>query len=427
MFGPVLAGFFAFAAALPDAAVAAGTAPAAVESGETAGAAVGTGEIVAHAVRVDGNAQRTRLVVDLSESVDLEVFTLADPPRIVIDLPAMRFAFPEGTGRQARGLITAFRYGAFVPGRARIVIDVSEPVALDKAFVLPAVADQPARMVLDLVRTDKARFLAAQSESLARMRALDARYARKSRSRELSGQAGGGQRKDGKLPLIVLDPGHGGIDGGTIGASGTIEKAVVLDFARVLKKKLEETKHFRVRMTRTDDTFVSLGERVRMARSWGARLFISLHVDSLADARFRGATVYTLSEKASDAVARALAEKENRADSVAGISWPRVPNEVGDILTELMQRETRIFSTVFARKVVEEFRSAIKLVRNPHRSAGFFVLESPDVPSILIELGYLSNPLDEKMLTSQEWRERTANAIAEAVRSFFSQRIAQRP
>ncbi|MCC2110437.1 MAG: N-acetylmuramoyl-L-alanine amidase [Hyphomicrobiales bacterium] len=366
--------------------------------------------------------ERTRLVVDLNDSVEMDVFVLADPPRVVVDLPAVEFTFPEDTGRAGRGLISAFRYGSFLPGRARIVIDVSGPVAVDKAFVLPAIEGQPARMVLDLVKTDRASFIAAQTDSLARMRVRDAHYARKGDRGEKPKQSG-----DSTLPLIVLDPGHGGIDGGTTGANGTKEKAVVLEFTKVLKAKLEETGRFRVLLTREDDTFVSLAERVKIARDANAKLFVSIHADSLTDSGFRGATVYTLSEKASDAVAHALAEKENRADAQAGLVWPKVTNEVGDILTELTQRETNTFSAVFAKSLVGEFRSAIKLVKNPHRSGGFLVLRAPDVPSILIELGYLSNAHDEQMLTSEDWRERTANAVIEAIRSFFARQVAQGP
>ncbi len=377
---------------------------------------------IALAARVAGDSERTRLVVDLNDSVEMDVFVLAEPPRVVIDLPAVEFTFPDETGKTGRGLISAFRYGSFLPGRARIVIDVAGPVAVDKAFVLPAIEGQPARMVLDLVKTDRTSFLAAQADSLERMRIRDAHFARKGDRGERPKETG-----DSKLPLVVIDPGHGGIDGGATGKNGTMEKAVVLEFAKVLKAKLADTGRFRVLLTREDDVFVSLADRVKTAREAGAKLFVSIHADSLTNRKFRGATVYTLSEKASDAVAHALAEKENRSDTLAGLVWPKVTNEVNDILAELTQRETNTFSTVFARSLVGEFRSAIKLVKNPHRSAGFLVLRAPDVPSILIELGYLSNVHDETMLTSEDWRERTANAVIEAIRSFFARQVAQRP
>ncbi|MEZ5841708.1 MAG: N-acetylmuramoyl-L-alanine amidase [Hyphomicrobiales bacterium] len=227
--------------------------------------------------------------------------------------------------------------------------------------------------------------------------------------------------------MIVVDPGHGGIDSGTVGASGSIEKSVVLEFARVLKAELEESGAYRVLMTRDDDTFVALGDRVKFAQEHHAALLISVHADSLSDDDFRGATVYTVSDKASDDQAAALAEKENRADIVAGLAFDDAEGDVADILYELTQRETRTFSVGFARNLVGELKSAIKLVNNPHRSAGLRVLRAPDVPSVLVELGFLSNVHDEKLLASDEWRKRTAAAVGEAVRGFFSRRVAQAP
>ena len=226
---------------------------------------------------------------------------------------------------------------------------------------------------------------------------------------------------------MVIDPGHGGPDTGTIAASGEMEKAIVLEFAQALQAKLEKSGKYRVAMTRTDDRFVALGERVRMARSQGAALFVSIHADALAargESDVRGATVYTVSDTASDAEAARLAEDENKADAIAGVNLSSEPEEVADILIDLTQRETKNFSHHFARAVVGELKTAAKLHKHPLKSAGFKVLKAPDVPSVLIELGYVSNKQDLKLMMSEAWRAKTTDAVAQAVNAFFSTRLA---
>jgi len=224
---------------------------------------------------------------------------------------------------------------------------------------------------------------------------------------------------------VVLDPGHGGLDTGTVAASGETEKAIVLEFAQVLRDKLEKSGKYRVAMTRTDDNFVPLAERVRLARAWQASLFISIHADAFAhhdDAR--GATVYTLSETASDAEAARLADAENRADVIAGVDLSDEPGDVADILIDLAQRETKTFSTHFARTLVSELKTAARLHKNPLKSAGFRVLKAPDVPSVLVELGYVSSPQDLRLMTSDAWRSKAADAVVHAVTTFFMTKLA---
>ena len=369
---------------------------------------------VASEARLGGDGTRTRLVMDLSRSIEIAAFTLADPYRVVIDLPQVVFQFPARTGEQARGLVKAFRYGLVMQGGSRIVIDATGPVRIDKAFVLAAVDNQPARLVLDLVSTDRASFM--------RTLALESRPAREAKKTEQPTK----RSNDGR-PLIVIDPGHGGPDTGTVASSGEMEKAIVLEFAQTLSEKLEKTGKYRVLMTRTDDRFVPLGERVRFARHEGAALFISIHADALAargEADVRGATVYTLSDTASDSEAARLADDENKADAIAGVDLSSEPEEVAGILVDLAQRETKNFSHHFARTVVGELKTAAKLHRNPLKAAGFKVLKAPDVPSVLIELGYVSNKQDLKLMTSDAWRARTSEAVSQAVNTFFSTRLA---
>lgn len=370
---------------------------------------------VATDARLGGDASRTRLIVDLDRPVEMAAFTLADPYRVVVDLPQVTFQLPARTGAQGKGLVKAFRYGLVMQGGSRLVIDATGPVRIDKAFVLPSVDGQPARLVLDLVATDRVSFM--------RNLAVDKPPAREARRAERETQK---RNNDGR-PVIVIDPGHGGPDTGTIASGGEMEKAIVLEFAQALSEKLEKSGKYRVVMTRTDDRFVPLGERVKFARHEGAALFVSIHADALAsraEADVRGATVYTLSERASDSEAAKLAEDENKADAIAGVDLSSEPEEVADILIDLTQRETKNFSAHFARTVVGELKKAAKLHPHPLKSAGFKVLKAPDVPSVLIELGYVSNKQDLKLMTSDAWRGRTSEAVAQAVNSFFSTRLA---
>jgi len=227
-------------------------------------------------------------------------------------------------------------------------------------------------------------------------------------------------------PVVILDPGHGGIDGGTVSRNGTLEKQIVLAFARELRKKLQETGRFDVYMTRNDDKFISLGKRVKFARARKADLFMAIHADSLRKRGVRGATVYTLSEKASDAEAAALAEKENNADFIGGVDLGDDTGEVAGILLDLALRETKNHSIYFARRLVKNLQPVAPLNRRPMRSAGFKVLRAPDVPSVLLELGYLSNRHDESNLNSLRWRRMAATAVTAAIEGFFSPEVAAR-
>lgn len=368
--------------------------------------------------RLGGDTRQTRFVVDLSHKIDIRAFALADPYRVVIDMPQVNFQLPPRSGESGRGLVKAYRFGLVMVGGSRIVLDTTGPVRVDKAFVLDSVDGAPARLVLDLVAVDRATFLRAV--------AVDNRLPREAAPKPMLRDS---QPADPR-PIIVLDPGHGGIDDGTrAGGTGVIEKTLVLDFALMLRDKLEKTGKYRVAMTRTDDSFVPLNERVAFARARQAQLFISIHCDALArgDGSAEGASVYTLSEKASDDEAARLADKENRADVIAGVDLSREPDDVADILIDLAQRETKTFSSQFARQLVNELKPAARLHKKPLKSAGFRVLKAPDVPSVLIELGYVSNRQDLKQLVSDSWRSRAGDAIVQAVNTYFAKRIAGTP
>jgi N-acetylmuramoyl-L-alanine amidase len=366
---------------------------------------------VASDVRLGGDAKETRFVMDLSEKVDVAAFTLANPYRVVIDMPQVTFNLPAKVGDTGRGLIKAFRYGLVMQGGSRIVIDAKGPVRVEKSFVLPPADGQPARLVLDLVATDREAFL--------RNAELEPKPVRTPHIKTPP-------VSEDPRPLVVIDPGHGGIDNGTKSANGELEKTIVLDFATILRDKLQQSGKYRVAMTRTDDTFIPLTDRVRFARSQRASLFVSIHADYLPkkEGEAQGATVYTLSENASDAEAARLAEDENKADVIAGVDLTAESNEVADILIDLAQRETKMFSTQFARDLITELKTATRMHKHPMKSAGFMVLKAPDVPSVLLELGYVSTKEDLKQLLSPVWRERTAVAMLKAIDAFFAPRMA---
>src|SRR5262245_41944167 len=355
---------------------------------------------VASDVRLGGDDTQTRLIVDLTEKVEIRAFTLANPYRVVLDMPQVTFQFPARAGEAGRGLIKAFRFGLVMQGGSRMVIDLARPAQVDMAFVLGAANDQTARLVLHLTATDR--------EAFMRTVALESRAPEGSKPQAPPETKVNGDSR----PLVVIDPGHGGIDNGTSAACGEMEKTSVLEFSLLLRDKIEKTGKYRVLMTRTDDTFVALGDRVQFARARQAALFISIHADALRrrEGDAQGATVYTLSERASDARAAQLAEAENQADAIAGLDLSEL-KDVAGILIDLTRRETKTFSQKFAQSVVHELKAATRLHQNPLKSAAFVVLKAPDVPSVLVELGYVTNKADLKSLISTEWRDRTADAI----------------
>jgi N-acetylmuramoyl-L-alanine amidase len=373
---------------------------------------------VATDARLGGDESQTRFVMDLDRKIDLHVFTLADPYRVVIDIPQVRFQLPPNTGESGRGLIKTFRYGLVMAGGSRVVLDVTKPVRVDKAFVVDAADGAPARLVLDLAATDRDSFL--------RKMALDEKLVRADNPPATVPPGGPQSTSTDPRPLVVLDPGHGGIDTGTKAVSGEAEKDIVLDVAQRLRDRIEKTGKYRVLMTRSDDTFIPLADRVRIARNAGAALFISIHADSLPrkEGDAQGATVYTLSETATDPAAARLAEEENRADVIAGVDLKSEPDDVAGILIDLAQRETKTFSVQFAHKLIGEMKDTARLHKEPIKSAGFRVLRAPDIPSVLVELGYVSNKQDLQSLLSNAWRDHTADCIAHAVDGYFSTHVA---
>lgn len=345
----------------------------------------------AGSLRIGTRGGRTRLVLQLGSRrhVAWRLAALNRPPRLVLDLPGLAWHGParlRGVGLVAE----ARRQGT---GQAQqLILTLTGPVAP------PEVTAQAGRLIIELQR--------GPAEGFARLadgRPLATAPAPK-----------------GPLPLVVLDPGHGGHDPGAIGTKRTLEKRITLAVALELKRRLEAAGRCRVLLTRSRDVFVPLGDRIELARKREAALFLSLHADSAPGAR--GASVYTLSERASDAMSAALADRENRADRAGGRRFPSVPPEVQRILLSLMRQETRVGSDKLARLVVDSLDGEVPLLPNTHRRAGFVVLKAPDVPSVLVEMGFLSHPEDEAALNRPAHRAKLATALAEAVHGFLDTR-----
>lgn len=371
---------------------------------------------IAFAARIAGDENRTRLVIDFDQLVGYKTLFLENPNRLVIDLPDTAFNFGKDQQKELHGLVTGFRYGSIAPGRSRIVLQTSSPTRIDKSSLEPHGKNGHHRLKIDIVKTDIESYRNAiflQSGDIGK----SGNVAYKGDRIRRIGDAGN------KI-TIVIDPGHGGIDGGAEGKKAGAEKNITLNFALKLKHELEKIKILRVLLTREADTFVSLSERVGIAQRNQANLMISLHADSLKQKQIRGATIYTLSKEGSDDLAEYLANKENRSDLVAGLALPEENTEVTDILIELTRRETKSFSLQMARSLVTQLKGRIKLIKNPLRAANFHVLRAPEVPSVLIELGYLSNSTDERQLSSDEWQQSAAVHIKSAIMNYLRPKIA---
>jgi N-acetylmuramoyl-L-alanine amidase len=386
---------------------------------------------IASDARLAGDSKQTRFVLDLDKSIQFRAFALADPYRLVVDIPQVSFRLPAGTGATGRGLVKAFRYGLVMPGGSRIVFDLTGPAKITNSSMLDAANDQPPRLVLELEETDAANF----AQSVADPTKPELKPAVSDQTAAISAPQTIPAEKPvptekpalpaDRRPVVVIDPGHGGPDSGTR-SGDQAEKSLVLAFGLALREQLEKSGKYRVAMTRTDDTFIPLDDRVKFAHNQAAALFVSIHADYLphGEGDATGATIYTVSDKASDAEAEKLAESENRADAIGGVNLTQEPTEVADILIDLAQRETRTFSNRFAHILMGEMKTATRMHKHPLKSAGFRVLKAPDVPSVLVELGYVSNKSDLDHLVSDSWRQKTVASMAQAIDAFLAKRLA---
>ena len=362
-------------------------------------------------MKLTETAQRTRFAIELSDPVDVKVYTLINPNRVVIDMPDVLWRAADDARPSGRRAVKSYRYGQFRRGNFRFVVDLNTPVKVEAPQLVPPEEGFGFRLMIDLTPSTREAFAAAaagwpqQSAGTAPLASL----------------APAPARKEGEKRLVVIDPGHGGIDPGTQGRSGIREKDLVLGVAREFRQALEATGRYRVQLTRDSDVFIPLRERVHVARVAHADLIVSLHADSNDHRDIRGASVYTLSEDASDREAATLAEKENMSDVIAGVDLAGESTPVASILIDLAQRDTLNRSVRFAERVLTTLpRATLVRPTSPHRSAGFAVLKAPDIPAVLVELGYLSNSDDEVEMTKPGWRAKVAGSLVAAIDGHFS-------
>jgi len=358
---------------------------------------------VAVGVRFSQDESAAKLVFDLSRKVEASASALASPDRIVVDMPEVNFQLDPSVGRLNAlpnvSLVKDFRFGSLAPGKSRIVIDLARAACPTEVSAKPIVeGESAARLTIELKPCDPSAFAAL-------VRLPDASTAS---AAEAAAPA---------QPVIVLDPGHGGVDSGARGLGGVQEKTLVFGFCVELKRQLEATKRYTVVMTRDGDQYVDLDDRVDIARKANASLFISVHADALReDTSVSGSTVYTVADRASDAEAARVAARENAAGGGSRVDNPGVAG----ILFDLKRRETEMYAHMFSRGLVDNLRDAARLNHRPERSAGFVVLKAPEFPSVLVELGYLSNAQDVQSLASPGWRTKTAAAMVKAIDAFFA-------
>lgn len=359
--------------------------------GETRTAVTG----LSHAVHND----RVRIIMEVAPVPSFASFTLSNPDRLVVDFPALDWQLPTQE-TEAIPYVAGIRYGLFRPDRARMVFDLTEPVAVDRIFTKPARGSEPGRLVLDLAPTSRDAF--------------DARAGAPEGAR-WKGTAPAAPEPDDDRIVVAIDPGHGGLDPGASHGRMT-EKEVVLEFSRILAAKIEAQPRMVPYLVRDKDEFVPLAERVARAHRAGAHVLISVHADAVAEGVADGMSVYKLSRKGTDSATERLVERENRADLLAGADLEGESDDLARLLIELAQRGTKDESGKLAVSVLESLRGQLKLLRTrPLRQGNFRVLKAPDIPSILLEIGFLNSARDRERLTDPEWRDTAATQVARGI------------
>lgn len=369
-----------------------------------------------NSMRVGQGVGNVRLVFDADQSFDYKVFLLGDPKRLIIDTQNVKVNPKIVNNLDSNNFISDPRLGTVGVDDVRIAFNLRKAAIIKKAFLLPPQSSFGWRFVVDLELASEREFASklGSSHALTNDNYKESRVAEKAAANKPVIKANSNTKK-----VIVLDPGHGGQDPGAIGYSGVYEKNITLAMGRELKALLDKKGKYKVYLTRNTDKFIPLRERVKIARRYKADLFMSIHADSALNRSAKGLSVYTLSETASDKEAAALAERENKADVISGLNLVEHSKEVSDILINLAQRETMNRSSEFASFMVQEMRQSVKLVANTHRFAGFAVLKAPDIPAVLLEMGYLSNRQEEKLLQQKSYRKKLAESASEAIDKYF--------
>ncbi|MBV9541513.1 MAG: N-acetylmuramoyl-L-alanine amidase [Alphaproteobacteria bacterium] len=365
--------------------------------------------------RIGEHDDKTRFVIEFSDPMTIRAFTLGNPNRVVIDMPAVQWHLDGAPRPSGNGAIKQYRYGQFRSGNSRFVIDLNRPMKVAAPLVIPPTGGFGYRAVIDLTPTTQEEFNRA------------AGWPEDLRAREVAAAIlsaapppTAANPPTAERHVVVIDAGHGGIDGGTSGVNGLMEKDLVLDEALRVGRELAQ-RGYTVHLTRDTDVYIPLTERTRIARSWRADLFVSLHADSNPNPDVSGLSIYTLSERGSDREAAALARKENQSDIVAGVDLGGGNSAVAPILLSLAQRDSMNRSSRFAGGAIQQLTRVTDILpRQPIRSAAFVVLKAPDIPSVLIELGYLSNSADAQQMNGVRWRANVAGAVATAVDRYFT-------
>lgn len=365
-------------------------------------------------LRIGQGIGSVRVVFDATSSFDYNVFLLDNPKRLVIDTDEISVPKSLEKTKDKNNLVGQVRVGKIDSSKNRIVFDLQKPVIIKKVFMLPPQSTFNWRLAIDISVSSDREFALRVGQSKAFTNNSKKSFAAKTQSSSSSKN-----NSDNAKKIIVIDAGHGGHDPGAIGYSGVYEKNITLSAAKELKKQLDRNGKYKVFLTRSTDVFIPLRQRVKIARKHNADLFLSIHADSAANRKATGLSVYTLSETASDKEAAALAERENKADVIAGLNMVEQSKEVNDVLISLAQRETRNRSSEFARCIELEMRKSVKLISDTHRFAGFAVLKAPDVPSVLLEMGYLSNKNEERLLRQESYRRKIATSAVKAIDRYF--------
>ncbi len=383
-------------------------------------------EISVDDLRFGLHGEKNRLVLELSEETPFKVFTLSSPNRLVIDTPRFKWR-PSKIDNINGSYITGIRQGIYQSNASRIVLDSDRPLQIYNAYSLAASNGTKPRLVIDYGRIIDAKDAAKSFGTFNPDNSLPITTVKTTTTTTtITTTPVPAKTPVQKLrkPIIIIDPGHGGEDPGAIGKShshSVREKDITISLARRLKDRLNATGRYDARMTRDNDRFIKLYDRVKIARRLSGDLFISIHADSIGRSNVHGASIYTLSDTASDAETAKLAARENKADLIGGIDLGTEDKEVADILIDLVRRDTMNQSKFFANTVVSSFnRNGVTTLERPHRYAGFAVLKAPDIPSVLIESGFVSNPNEAALLSRADYQDKIAKAVQLGVDEYFT-------
>jgi N-acetylmuramoyl-L-alanine amidase len=356
-------------------------------------------------LQIETHRDRDHVILRFNDRVDAHVFRVDNPPpRVVVDMPSAHWDDKAGLPHSYNGsLITRVRLGYHTANTSRMVFDLSGDVSV-RNVRLRKFSDT-SMLQFDIMRRG-----AAPAKSLVAKPHASKNIARTEP-----------QEVPPAKPMIVIDAGHGGQDPGTSGRDGAEEKNFTLRYAKALRDALLATGRYNVFLTRTDDRYLFLRERVARARAAKGNLFISLHADSAPTREAQGLSVYTISETASDKEAAALAAKENKADVIGGMDLSDTSDDVADILIDLTQRETRAKSARFADLIIKDLGPEVSLLSNTHRFAGFAVLKAPDIPSVLVEIGFLTTPSEEHTLATPVHQAKVVHGMVKAINAYFGE------